>query len=223
VPICIGVLVDEQGRYVNVPVHEVTPYTFSPFFSSYEQIEKTVRENPSYREYTPRIYCFDLEKHGRYLVFAGDEEPKGGWKDFVGATDDLGEAKRFCKTFTTIHPDGWAEIVDRQTGEVVESYTWENWEAMEAFLKSKYRAGSPFQREREESRRYGQPRTEEERLERHYERYGTTELPPRGTGLRESSVSQIPTCPICGEPMKKIIGNLYQCPNHPTETVTLAE
>ena len=81
--------------------------------------------------------------------------------------------------------------------------------------------GSSFQRERGKSRRYGQPRTEEERLERHYERYGTTELPPRGTGLQKSSVSQTPTCPVCGEPMIKIIGNLYQCPNHPTQTALL--
>jgi len=32
-----------------------------------------------------------------------------------------------------------------------------------------------------EGRRYGHPRTEEERRERHKERYGTEELPPRGT------------------------------------------
>ena len=75
----------------------------------------------------------------------------------------------------------------------------------------------------ESTRRYGQPRTEEERLKRHYERYGTTELPPRGTGLRKSSSSQIPTCPICGKPMKRIIGNLYQCPEHPTQTTLLPE
>ena len=74
-----------------------------------------------------------------------------------------------------------------------------------------------------ESRRYGQPRTEEERLERHYERYGTTELPPRGTGLRESSVSQIPTCPVCGEPMKQIGKGLYQCPNHPFQFIGESE
>ena len=77
--------------------------------------------------------------------------------------------------------------------------------------------------EHTEVRRYGQPRTEEERLERHYERYGTTELPPRGTGLQESSVSQIPTCPICGEPMRKIVGNLYQCSKHPSQTLRLPE
>jgi len=35
----------------------------------------------------------------------------------------------------------------------------------------------------ESERRLGQPRTEEERLERHIERYGSAELPPRGTGL----------------------------------------
>jgi len=70
-------------------------------------------------------------------------------------------------------------------------------------------------------RRMGKPLTEEERRERHYERYGTTELPPRGTGLRKPSASRIPTCPICGKPMKRIIGNLYQCPEHPTQTESL--
>ena len=34
-----------------------------------------------------------------------------------------------------------------------------------------------------EERGYGTPLTDEERTERHYEQYGTTELPPRGTGL----------------------------------------
>jgi len=33
-------------------------------------------------------------------------------------------------------------------------------------------------------RRMGNPRTDEERRERHRERYGTEELPPRGTGLK---------------------------------------
>jgi len=33
-------------------------------------------------------------------------------------------------------------------------------------------------------RRYGYPKTEEERMMTHYQRYGTTVLPPRGTGLR---------------------------------------
>lgn len=32
-------------------------------------------------------------------------------------------------------------------------------------------------------RRRGQPRTDEERRQRHQELYGTDELPPRGTGL----------------------------------------
>jgi len=36
-----------------------------------------------------------------------------------------------------------------------------------------------------EGRRYGHPRTEEERRERHKERYGTEELPPRGRRFRE--------------------------------------
>jgi len=35
----------------------------------------------------------------------------------------------------------------------------------------------------EEERRFGQSRTEEERRKRHFERFGTTELPPKGTGL----------------------------------------
>jgi len=34
------------------------------------------------------------------------------------------------------------------------------------------------------TRRKGRPRTEEERRARHKRLYGTTELPPRGTGLR---------------------------------------
>ena len=34
-----------------------------------------------------------------------------------------------------------------------------------------------------EERRYGQPRTDEERRERHYKRFRTRQLPPRGTGL----------------------------------------
>lgn len=33
-------------------------------------------------------------------------------------------------------------------------------------------------------RRYGNPRTDEERRKRHKRLYGTTKLPPRGTGLR---------------------------------------
>ena len=72
-----------------------------------------------------------------------------------------------------------------------------------------------------ESRRYGQPRTEEERLKRHFERYGTTELPPRGTGLQKSSISQIPTCPVCGEPMKQIGRGLYQCSKHPFQFIRM--
>lgn len=32
-------------------------------------------------------------------------------------------------------------------------------------------------------RRFGNPRTDEERRVRHYQRFGSTELPPRGTGL----------------------------------------
>ena len=33
-------------------------------------------------------------------------------------------------------------------------------------------------------RGYGVPRTEEQRMATHYATYGTTELPPRGTGLQ---------------------------------------
>lgn len=33
-------------------------------------------------------------------------------------------------------------------------------------------------------RRLGKPRTDEERQRRHKKLYGTTQLPPRGTGLR---------------------------------------
>ena len=33
-------------------------------------------------------------------------------------------------------------------------------------------------------RRFGRPRTDEERRARHKKLYGTNELPPRGTGLK---------------------------------------
>ena len=36
----------------------------------------------------------------------------------------------------------------------------------------------------EEERRKGVPRTDEERTARHKELYGTSNLPPRGTGLK---------------------------------------
>ena len=37
-------------------------------------------------------------------------------------------------------------------------------------------------------RRYGRPRTDAERRKRHKALYGTTKLPPRGTGLRRNAV-----------------------------------
>ena len=40
-------------------------------------------------------------------------------------------------------------------------------------------------------RRYGFPRTDEERKAVHYQRYGTTQLPPRGTGLTVNAGSNI--------------------------------
>jgi uncharacterized protein YneF (UPF0154 family) len=40
-------------------------------------------------------------------------------------------------------------------------------------------------------RRFGQPLTEEERRQRHYALYGTTELPPRGTGLAKAKYEKI--------------------------------
>ena len=39
----------------------------------------------------------------------------------------------------------------------------------------------------EPERRKGIPLTDEERRERHQERFGTTDLPPRGTGLEKST------------------------------------
>ena len=35
-------------------------------------------------------------------------------------------------------------------------------------------------------RRLGNPRTDEERRKRHKARFGTSKLPPRGTGLRRA-------------------------------------
>ena len=40
-------------------------------------------------------------------------------------------------------------------------------------------------------RRFGHPLTEEERRQRHYALYGTTELPPRGTGLAKAKYESI--------------------------------
>ena len=194
--VCIGVVVNERGKYVTLLGWK---------FSSREEIEEYVKsrkeKDPEWRNYTPLIFCFDLKKHGRYLVFAGDTEPEGGWDDFVGATDDLEEARRYCKTYTLIDVDGWAEIVDAQTREIIETYTgdWEKWDETEAFLKSQYeallgsqyRAKSTFQSERGKHSRYGQ--------------------------------SQTPICPVCGRPMREIIEGLYQCPDHPFQTFSKPE
>lgn len=43
----------------------------------------------------------------------------------------------------------------------------------------------------EDDRGYGRPRTDEERAKRHYARYGTTDLPPRGTGLKKKKSNPI--------------------------------
>jgi hypothetical protein len=42
-----------------------------------------------------------------------------------------------------------------------------------------------------ETRRLGHPLTEEERMQRHYALYGTTELPPRGTGLTKAKYEKL--------------------------------
>jgi hypothetical protein len=36
----------------------------------------------------------------------------------------------------------------------------------------------------QEQKRFGKPRTDAERKKRHQQRYGTTNLPPRGTGKK---------------------------------------
>jgi hypothetical protein len=41
-------------------------------------------------------------------------------------------------------------------------------------------------------RRFGEPKTEEERRETHYEKYGSYELPPRGTGLISQGATTFP-------------------------------
>ena len=46
-----------------------------------------------------------------------------------------------------------------------------------------------MQKIEEKPRRYGKPRTEEERRARHLLKYGTASVPPRGTGLRKSMQS----------------------------------
>lgn len=39
------------------------------------------------------------------------------------------------------------------------------------------------------TRRFGIPKTEAERTSTHLQRFGTTQLPPRGTGLRQNTVN----------------------------------
>ena len=63
-------------------------------------------------------------------------------------------------------------------------------------------------KETTKERRYGKPLTEEERMERHLEKYGTPELPPRGTGLKK----EVQTCPECNVPLYHVYANIYVCP-----------
>ncbi len=44
-------------------------------------------------------------------------------------------------------------------------------------------------------------------------------LPP--PPIDKEIVKAAPTCPICGKPMKRIVGRLYQCPLHPHITKLL--
>jgi len=48
-------------------------------------------------------------------------------------------------------------------------------------------------------------------------------MAPPPPPLDKAVVVAAPLCPICGEPMKRIVGRLYQCPKHPTQTKRLPE
>jgi hypothetical protein len=63
-------------------------------------------------------------------------------------------------------------------------YCYLNGESFRGEVRKKENPGNPGNKS-EEPRRYGNPRTDEERRERHKKLYGTSELPPRGTGLRK--------------------------------------
>jgi hypothetical protein len=64
------------------------------------------------------------------------------------------------------------------------------------------------------ARRNGIPLTDEERAEQHYEKYGTTDLPPRGTGLRSLGMirqlnenpESIPKAEIIGAGLGLLVG-----------------
>jgi len=59
-------------------------------------------------------------------------------------------------------------------------------EWIEAHRKKKEESSEDETEKAEKPRRMGKPKTEEERRRTHQARYGTSELPPRGTGLSES-------------------------------------
>ena len=59
-----------------------------------------------------------------------------------------------------------------------------------------------------EARAYGVPKTEAERLATHSTLYGTTNLPPRGTGILKTM-----GCEVCGQIMKIPTGvKSFTCP-----------
>lgn len=48
-------------------------------------------------------------------------------------------------------------------------------------------------------------------------------MAPPPPPLDKAIVTARPLCPICGEPMKPIVGRLYQCQKHPAQTRLLPE
>lgn len=53
----------------------------------------------------------------RYLVFAGESYPPGGWDDFLWATDDAQKAIERAEESLLGDPDNrWADVVDVTVG-----------------------------------------------------------------------------------------------------------
>lgn len=55
----------------------------------------------------------------RYLVFAGDFIPKGGFNDFRIALDEIADAERSAKWQAADGGHQWAHVVDSTTGKII--------------------------------------------------------------------------------------------------------
>lgn len=66
----------------------------------------------------------------RYALFAGDGyTPCGGWSDFKGSFDSVGDAKREAYEVCDLEQHDWWQVVDLQSGTIVsaESQDYRGW------------------------------------------------------------------------------------------------